>query len=178
LAEAYKKVGEDKIKIPIQCQWRRELKSNAQLYSTFEDIKSNVYQMSADDLGYTIVVHAKADEEDCTDVAIGKFGPISLDIETRKSLESILTQGYGNFVVTNYEENESESKKDPDVKLMLQVGINETTVYMHSQKSETKNKLASAPTTMSSVSVKLHPRESCRFVLYLHTDCIFQNESK
>jgi hypothetical protein len=156
LAEAYTNIGQDKIFIPIQCQWKRELRSSSHLYSTFDGIKSNVYQLSADDLGYVIIVQAKIDEVDYQSTAIGKFGPISLDIETRKSLDSILVQRNASFIVFSHNEERREYQ--------LRVSQSETSLF--DDKGEC---IESTQTTIGTVSVYLHLKDSKRFKIILNT---------
>jgi len=160
LAEAYTNIGQDKICIPIQCQWKRELRSSSHLYSTFDGMKSNVYQLSADDLGYVIIVQAKIDEVDYQGTAIGKFGPISLDIETRKSLDSILAQRNASFLV--FTRNEERRR------YQLRVTQSETALF-----DEKGDYIESTQTTIGTVSVHLHIKDSTRFKIIFITTRIY-----
>ena len=47
------------------------------------DIKSNVYQLSAKDLGCMIKVEAEPLDPDYNGKAIAEFGPVQLDIAAR-----------------------------------------------------------------------------------------------
>ena len=67
-------------KVPIKCTWYRT--KGTRSYQIFE-ISSNVYQLSAKDLGYTIRVEAEPLDTDFSGKAIGEFGPVKLDVSAR-----------------------------------------------------------------------------------------------
>jgi hypothetical protein len=172
MAEGHKLIHRDKFPIPIKCKWYRELKNGTQLFSVFESITGkypdriilhSVYQLSADDLGYVVVVEAVADEEDCAGTAIGKFGPITLALDTRRALDSILAQGSVSFQVTSVATEPRSAA--PPTPLRLFVAAQETALFTPSTKYVKESPLAKGPTTTGSVSVVVHLKESKRFVV-------------
>ena len=60
-------------KVPIKCTWYRSKGS-----TTYEipEISSNVYQLSAKDLGCNIRVEAEPLDPDFHGKAVGEFGPV------------------------------------------------------------------------------------------------------
>jgi hypothetical protein len=67
-------------KVPIKCKWYRTKGS-----TTYElpEISSNVYQLSAKDLGCNIRVEAVPQDPDFQGKAVGEFGPVQLNIQAR-----------------------------------------------------------------------------------------------
>lgn len=67
--------------IPIKCNWFRI--KNERTYQ-IPEISSNVYQLSAEDIGCKIRIEAIPLDEDTYDgKAFGEFGPIELDPSAR-----------------------------------------------------------------------------------------------
>jgi len=162
-----------RIRIPIQCKWHRESRSNSKIISTLDTIRSNLYQLSSDDLGLIIVVEATTEEEDCEGTAIGRFGPISLNLDCRKSLERILTQESEVFIVKMYDNsNPWNEQKDSKVKFVLQVSQTEINLYMEYEGGP-RNCLGSTLTTMKTATTKFHLKDFTRFVLYMDIGGIF-----
>ena len=170
MAEAYKMTENGKFRVPIECKWHRELRFDSKAYSSFESFKSNIYQLSSDDLGHFIVVEATMDEEDCNSVAVGKFGPVSLDIDCRKALDAIFAQGNYTVPVKMYDENEIDKKaKDNKVQFTLHITETETCLYMGYEGTGTRNRLARSETATNTISAKLHLRESTHLTLNMDT---------
>jgi hypothetical protein len=68
--------------LAVRCKWYR-IKNEERKYH-LEAISSNVYQLSAEDIGCKIMVQAEPmDEEEAQGVAFGEFGPIELDPAAR-----------------------------------------------------------------------------------------------
>ena len=67
-------------KLPIKCTWYR---THGKRSYKVPDITSNVYQISAIDLGCIIRVEVDPLDPDFTGQAIGEFGPVQLDISAR-----------------------------------------------------------------------------------------------
>ena len=84
-------------KVPIKCTWYR---NKGALQEQIHEISSNVYQLSAKDLGCIIRVEATPLDPDFTGKAIGEFGPVSLDVSARQHLEHILGAGGSQFSVS------------------------------------------------------------------------------
>ena len=60
-------------KVPIKCTWYRTHKKRSYKIA---DITSNVYQISATDLGCIIRVEAEPLDPDFNGQAVGEFGPV------------------------------------------------------------------------------------------------------
>lgn len=86
--------------IPIQCKWFR-IKNNERTYQISE-ISSNVYQLSAEDIGCKVRIEATPIDSDDTfhGKAYGEFGPIELDPSARQTLEYVLGTGGSQFPIT------------------------------------------------------------------------------
>lgn len=61
------------IKVPLKCTWYRNQGERSYKIS---EISSNVYQLSAKDLGCIIRVEAEPLDPDFSGKAIGEFGPV------------------------------------------------------------------------------------------------------
>ena len=67
-------------KVPIKCTWFR---TKGETSYQIPGISSNVYQLSAKDLGCMIKVEAEPLDPDFTGKAYGEFGPVQLSISAR-----------------------------------------------------------------------------------------------
>ena len=67
--------------LPVRCKWFRVKEDRAY---QIENIYSNVYQLSAEDIGCSIKVEATPiDLDEATGTAYGCFGPIEIDQNAR-----------------------------------------------------------------------------------------------
>ena len=82
-AEA-EEAGAPGFKVPIKCTWYRYRGTKPE---KLIDISSNVYQLSAKDLGCSIRVEAEPLDPDYSGKAYGEFGPVKLDTVARNHLE-------------------------------------------------------------------------------------------
>jgi len=82
--------------VPLTCVWKRRV---GDLLVHIPGVTSNMYQISADDIGTEVVVEASpADQDDgLTGTAIGAIGPFDLDPATRRSLDDALGFGEARF---------------------------------------------------------------------------------
>ena len=85
------------IKVPVKCTWYR---LQGQRSEKISEISSNVYQLSAKDLGCKIKVEAESLDPDFHGHAFGEFGPVQLDVYARQHLEQILGAGGNQFAVS------------------------------------------------------------------------------
>ena len=83
--------------MPIKCTWYR---NKGALSEQIHEISSNVYQLSAKDLGCIIRVEATPLDPDFSGKALGEFGPVQLDVSARQHLEQILGAGGSQFSVS------------------------------------------------------------------------------
>jgi len=84
--------------VPLKCRWKRKV---GDLPVEIPGVTSNMYQISADDVGTVICVEAQpADLDDgLRGVVVGEIGPFELDPGTRRSLDNALGPGGSRFVV-------------------------------------------------------------------------------
>lgn len=84
--------------VPLKCKWRRRV---GDLPVEIPGVTSNMYQISADDVGTDISVEAQpADADDGHHgIVVGEIGPFELDPATRRSLDNALGLGGSRFTV-------------------------------------------------------------------------------
>mmetsp|Transcript_34962 Transcript_34962/g.62990 ORF Transcript_34962/g.62990 Transcript_34962/m.62990 type:complete len:662 (+) Transcript_34962:86-2071(+) len=84
--------------VPLKCRWKRRV---GDLPMEIPGVTSNMYQISADDVGTDICVEAQpADMDDGHHgVVVGEIGPFELDPATRRSLDNALGLGGSRFTV-------------------------------------------------------------------------------
>mmetsp|Transcript_88639 Transcript_88639/g.211640 ORF Transcript_88639/g.211640 Transcript_88639/m.211640 type:complete len:650 (+) Transcript_88639:101-2050(+) len=84
--------------VPLKCRWKRKI---GDLPVEIPGVTSNMYQISADDVGTDISVEAQpADVDDGHHgTVIGEIGPFELDPATRRSLDNALGLGGSRFAV-------------------------------------------------------------------------------
>ncbi|CAE7509409.1 AIR9 [Symbiodinium microadriaticum] len=82
--------------VPLKCRWKRKI---GDLPVEIPGVTSNMYQISADDVGTDISVEAQpADVDDGHHgTVIGEIGPFELDPATRRSLDNALGLGGSRF---------------------------------------------------------------------------------
>jgi len=82
--------------VPLRCKWKRKV---GDLPVDIPGVTSNMYQISADDVGTDICVEAQpADQDDgLHGVVTGEIGPFELDPATRRSLDNALGLGAARF---------------------------------------------------------------------------------
>jgi len=83
--------------VPLKCRWLRKIDDQQAI--EIPAVTSNMYQVSADDVGATIMVEAQpADKDDgWSGIARGEIGPFGLDPSTRRSLDNALGLGSCSF---------------------------------------------------------------------------------
>mmetsp|Transcript_10619 Transcript_10619/g.25528 ORF Transcript_10619/g.25528 Transcript_10619/m.25528 type:complete len:652 (+) Transcript_10619:66-2021(+) len=84
--------------VPLRCRWKRKV---GDLPVEIPGVTSNMYQISADDVGTDIHVEAQpADAEDGHHgTVVGEIGPFELDPATRRALDNALGLGANRFTV-------------------------------------------------------------------------------
>mmetsp|Transcript_34577 Transcript_34577/g.98355 ORF Transcript_34577/g.98355 Transcript_34577/m.98355 type:complete len:665 (+) Transcript_34577:77-2071(+) len=94
--------------VPLRCRWKRRV---GEVPVEIMGVTSNMYQISADDIGTEVLVEAQpADFEDgLFGVALGEIGPFELDPSTRRSLDNAVGLGGQRFAVTQIREGTSSS---------------------------------------------------------------------
>ena len=99
-----------KIAIAISCKWSRIHEDRQYLLAT---IHSNTYQLSAEDIGYTLKIEVTPLEEDQKGIAIVNYGPIRLDPNVRSTLENILAAGGSRFPIQLVDEDTGLMSREP-----------------------------------------------------------------
>jgi len=102
--------SDKKIAIAISCKWYRVHEDRQYRLAT---IHSNTYQLSAEDLGYTLKIEVTPQEEDQKGVAVVQYGPARLDPNVRSTLESILGAGGSRFPIQLVDEETGAMSKEP-----------------------------------------------------------------
>mmetsp|Transcript_62233 Transcript_62233/g.131535 ORF Transcript_62233/g.131535 Transcript_62233/m.131535 type:complete len:646 (-) Transcript_62233:48-1985(-) len=83
--------------IPLKCRWRRKI---GDLTVEIPGVRTNMYQISADDIGTSVNVEvepADGEDEHIAGTMVGEIGPFELDPGTRQQLEDILGTGGRTF---------------------------------------------------------------------------------
>ncbi|CAD7975324.1 unnamed protein product [Amoebophrya sp. A25] len=133
VASANEKKTESGSELPlgIKCRWRRQITTEGgnvdELIVDIAGISTNMYQLSADDIGCRILVEAtladSAQAGHYRGTALGEMGPFELDPSTRKSLENSINAGGSRFPVTFY-----KKENEPKQNYMLHVTADEIKV--------------------------------------------------
>uniref|UniRef100_A0A7S2VMP6 Uncharacterized protein n=1 Tax=Zooxanthella nutricula TaxID=1333877 RepID=A0A7S2VMP6_9DINO len=79
--------------VPLKCRWKRQV---GDVSVDIPGVSSNMYQISADDIGTHICVEASPadDDDELIGHVTGEIGPFELDPQTRRSLDNSLGRGY------------------------------------------------------------------------------------
>jgi len=163
------------VPIPIKCEWFRV--KNERAYK-IEEINSNVYQLSAEDIGCLIRVKATPFEEE--GVAYGEFGPVELDPAARQTLEYNMGTGGSHFPVTVILGSDfpqpkgsmdlDESTVEPStVEANLYVNTNVIKLCFIDSYGGTEDTI-SLKYTIDYPKVELHPLDTQRFKIYYSDD--------
>ena len=88
--------------LPFAMKWKWQRIRGKRVYN-LNAIHGNVYQLSAEDVGWKIKVEVIPMEEDLYEGnAYAEFGPVTVEPSARQSLEYILGSGGSRFPVTIY----------------------------------------------------------------------------
>ena len=130
---------------PIKCQWRR-LKSEEEKMN-LKNINSLSYMPNAQDLGYYMEVEAE-NLDHLGDIAIARYGPISLDRETGIIIEKMNNYEKTSFNLITYKE------KIKNKNFILELGKKEIKLYNIDQKGK-KNILERCKYSLVNPSIEL-----------------------
>lgn len=136
------------------------------------NISSNMYQISADDIGTHIRVAAvAADGEDgYRGTAMGEIGPFELDPSTRRSLDNAIGAGGSRFPVRHYKnETDAEASTQDLVIHVMQEDVKVVTPGM----TEKHNKEVNTHYGADYPKVIIHPLDTVKFQLVFSEDKIF-----
>lgn len=157
------------IHVPLKCTWYRSV-GNALV--EIPNISSNMYQISADDIGTNIRVSAvAADGEDgYRGTAFGEIGPFELDPSTRRSLDNAIGAGGSRFPVRHYKsETDLEATSQDLVIHVMQDDVKVVTPGM----TERYNKEVVAFYTADYPKVIIHPLDTVKFQLVMNEEKTF-----
>ena len=103
--------------IPIKCVWKRVINDT----QTFiQDINSNSYIPSAEDIGYIIEVEVTTHDDDKgNDKAFAQYGPIMIPNDIKHSLEMLLSQGEAKFSCYIYNIEEQVKSINRDIEIVM-----------------------------------------------------------
>jgi hypothetical protein len=104
--------------IPIKCTWRR-IKRDVAVY--IQDVNSNSYMPTAEDIGYTIEVEASPIDGSIygSQPAIGQYGPLMIDEDMKNTIELLLTSGGTKFSCQLFDIKEQEKITDKEILIYL-----------------------------------------------------------
>lgn len=157
--------------IPLKYIWKRV---NGQSTRYMEEINSNSYIPTAEDIGHTIELEAYSLDQN-SEVAYASFGPITLDDDMKNTLELLLSAGGTKFSCFQY--NIKENEKDKDKEIIVYVNSNEfkltETFFDGKEKVLEQVKYHSL-----NPRIKLHPFDTKRLALTIYEYNLNGDEKK
>jgi hypothetical protein len=147
--------------IPIKCFWRR-VKNDISI--DINGINSNSYIPTAEDVGYVIEVQVYPVDQGIygTVPAIGKYGPILLDMDMKNTLELLLTSGGTKFSLYIYDTVEQE--KVNNCEILIYINLNELRLVEIDYNGKEKL-LQSVKYHKLNPIIKPHPYDVYRFTM-------------
>mmetsp|Transcript_14345 Transcript_14345/g.25223 ORF Transcript_14345/g.25223 Transcript_14345/m.25223 type:complete len:661 (-) Transcript_14345:73-2055(-) len=161
--------------VPLKCKWRRRV---GDMRVEIPSVTSNMYQISADDVGTDIQVEAiPADADDGhLGSAFGEIGPFELDPSTRRSLDNALGSGASRFVVA-----QSKLPGDRDnsrSEMVIHVSAESVKVVPMQGGSEVKSREVASEYSPDYPKVIIHPLDTCKFQLIMDHARIFHLQAQ
>lgn len=159
--------------VPIKCTWYRQGKK-------IPEISSNVYQLSAKDIGCVIKCEAEPLDPDFEGMAVGEYGPVKLDIYAKQFLEQTLGAGGNKFPIKLIQSegncNLELQKESYDAELFINQNVFKITLKDDIRTAKEKRMPNISPTltfkyTMDYPKIELHPFDTKRLsILYNDPD--------
>jgi hypothetical protein len=145
--------------IPLKCFWKR-VKNDISL--DISDIHSNSYIPTAEDVGYVIEVEAFPVDKGIYGgtPAVGRYGPILLDIDMKNTLELLLTSGGTKFSLYVYDTVEQEKVNNREI--IIYINPNELRLSEIDYNGKEKQ-LESVKYHQLNPIIKPHPYDVYRF---------------
>ena len=157
--------------IPLKYIWKRV---NGQSTRYMEEINSNSYIPTAEDIGHIIELEAFSMDQN-SEVAYASYGPITLDDDMKNTLELLLSAGGTKFSCFKY--NIKENEKDRDKEIIVYINSNEfkltETFFDGNEKLIEQVKYHSL-----NPRIKLHPFDTKRLTLTVYEYNIDNNSNK
>mmetsp|Transcript_51692 Transcript_51692/g.82141 ORF Transcript_51692/g.82141 Transcript_51692/m.82141 type:complete len:679 (-) Transcript_51692:65-2101(-) len=159
--------------VPLRCKWKRKIND---MLVDIPGVSSNMYQISADDVGTHISVEAcPADSDDgLSGAAFGEIGPFELDPATRRCLDNALGMGGTQFVVTQAAPQGDRNKKSTDWTVVVSPESVKLVPARAGGNSDTKE----AEYSSDYPKVIIHPLDTCRFEIVMSATHKFQFQAK
>eukprot|EP00397_Hematodinium_sp_SG-2012_P009009 GEMP01009081.1.p1 GENE.GEMP01009081.1~~GEMP01009081.1.p1 ORF type:complete len:609 (+),score=138.36 GEMP01009081.1:130-1956(+) len=169
VASATARDGPKGIHVPLKCTWFRRV-GNALV--EIPNISSNMYQISADDIGTNICVSVvAADGEDgYRGTAFGEIGPFELDPSTRRSLDNAVGAGGSRFPVRHFK---AESDADATTQDLVIHVMQDDVKVVQPGMTERFNKEVVAFYTADFPKVIIHPLDTVKFRLVMNEEKTF-----
>mmetsp|Transcript_85056 Transcript_85056/g.214333 ORF Transcript_85056/g.214333 Transcript_85056/m.214333 type:complete len:651 (+) Transcript_85056:88-2040(+) len=143
--------------VPLKCRWKRRV---GDIPVEIPGVTSNMYQISADDVGTDIFVEAQpADAEDgLWGRAVGAIGPFELDPATRRSLDNALGAGFARFTASQCRENGHQQD--------LTINVTSDSVRIANAHGSGGREIA-CEYTLDLPKVLIHPLDTTKFELVM-----------
>lgn len=157
--------------VPLKCRWKRRV---GDLPVEIPGVTSNMYQISADDVGTDIFVEAQpADSDDgLYGIAIGEIGPFELDPATRRSLDNSLGVSGNKFTVSQLRSaGDSSGTAASRQDLMIHVSTEGVKVAPASGTSSSREVVAEYSAEYPRVII--HPLDTTKFQLVMNESRTF-----
>lgn len=151
--------------VPLRCKWRRRI---GDMPVEIPSVTSNMYQISADDVGTDICVEASPADMDDGQVgmALGEIGPFELDPSTRRSLDNALGTGGNRFVVSQSTAPADRSSLRQDMAVV--VANDSVKVSQIQLGADNRNRETICEYSPDYPKVIIHPLDTCKFQLIMN----------
>lgn len=152
--------------VALKCKWRRKI---GDLPVEIPGVTSNMYQISADDIGTHICIEAQpADADDgLSGVAIGEIGPFELDPGTRRSLDNALGTGSSRFVASLLRQPGEGGTAGSKQEMAIHATTEGVRIVPLQGGSERSNREVPAEYSMDYPKVLIHPLDTTKFQLIM-----------
>jgi len=158
--------------VALKCRWKRRI---GDIPVEIPGVTSNMYQISADDVGTHIRVEAQpADADDgLFGTVSGEIGPFELDPATRRSLDNALGQGESRFVVS---QSKAPGDDGPTRELVIDVSPETVRVAPQGQDRQSgkaSDREVSAEFTEDYPKLIIHQLDTTKFQLVMNESRTF-----
>lgn len=161
--------------VPLRCKWRRRI---GDMPVEIPSVTSNMYQISADDIGTDICVEASPADMDDGQVgmALGEIGPFELDPSTRRSLDNALGTGGNRFIVSQSSTPADRSSLRQDMAVV--VANDSVKVTQIQLGAENRNRETTHEYSPDYPKVIIHPLDTCKFQLIMNETRAFHLQAQ
>ena len=157
--------------IALTCRWKRRIGDSI---VDIPGIQSNMYQISADDIGTSVIVEAQPAERggQWCGCALGEIGPFELDAGTRRSLDNALSASGTRYPVAYHQSDTDEKRIDTTLHITP-----EFIKFCPPPGSGDRGPLETMDSyTADYPKVIIHPLDTVRFKLLLDPDRQYQEK--